>query len=358
MPPRFSRRYPNDCAAPDSGVGRQPAIVSQRRSALPICALGYTLGLSAWFGLRLLIFDGRWWLAILNTIALMLFVPLPLLAAAILARRRWRLLPILLIPALLFAQIYGARFLPRSRPTIPEPSHMLTVMTLNVLYRNRDTAALRAAIMDVQPHVLGVQEATPAQARWLADALASEYPYRAFRVGPGESGTALLSRYPISSVEQIAEPPRRLGLRAVLDVAGTPLHVVVVHLSPNRSLRTPPPNTPDAARRYYALKSREVERVIAMARGDAPSLVLCDCNLTETSQAYAQLAASFRDSFHEAGRGLGLTSQLLDVPVLVQRIDYIWHAPEIVVDAAWVGPNGGSDHRSVIARLAIPASGR
>ena len=51
----------------------------------------------------------------------------------------------------------------------------------------------------------------------------------------------------------------------------------------------------------YARRAAEVDRLTDELRGlDAPALLLCDCNLTETSQAHAGLQALLADSFREA----------------------------------------------------------
>jgi len=75
--------------------------------------------------------------------------------------------------------------------------------------------------------------------------------------------------------------------------------------------------------------------------------------LTDTSQAYAQLRTFVSDSFRAAGWGFGHSSFGWRAPYLAQRIDYIWHTDGVVALAAAVGPDGGSDHRPVVARLAL-----
>jgi endonuclease/exonuclease/phosphatase (EEP) superfamily protein YafD len=84
-----------------------------------------------------------------------------------------------------------------------------------------------------------------------------------------------------------------------------------------------------------------------------PALLLCDCNLTDTSQAYARLATFMADSFREAGWGFGHSSFSRRPPFQAQRLDYVWHSDQLAALEAAVGPDGGSDHRPVIARLAL-----
>ena len=84
-----------------------------------------------------------------------------------------------------------------------------------------------------------------------------------------------------------------------------------------------------------------------------PALLLCDCNLTDTSQAYAQLTTFLSDSFREAGWGFGHSSFGRRAPFLAQRLDYIWHSDGLMAVEAVVGLDGGSDHRPVAVKLAL-----
>lgn len=83
-----------------------------------------------------------------------------------------------------------------------------------------------------------------------------------------------------------------------------------------------------------------------------PTVVLCDCNMTDTSQTYYEMDRLLEDSFREVGWGLGHTSPT-GVGWPLQRLDYVWHTPEIRAIAAQVGPSGGSDHFSLVVTLGL-----
>src|SRR5581483_5254308 len=103
-------------------------------------------------------------------------------------------------------------------------------------------------------------------------------------------------------------PPRNLSLPAVLDFARNPLDVIVVHLQPSR-LGVPIDQLPGAATTFYAFRQAElavIEREVRGAHG--PLVLLCDCNMPDTSEGYQRMSALLVDSFREAGWGLGLTS--------------------------------------------------
>ena len=110
-----------------------------------LCAL-YAIALASWFGLAAATGDRLWWVAFLSDLALALMLPLPVLLLLALWRRRWAALAVLVIPILLGLWLFGAQFLP-GRARAPQPGeHPIGAMTLNVLYTNRDFAALASAI--------------------------------------------------------------------------------------------------------------------------------------------------------------------------------------------------------------------
>src|SRR5262245_9172108 len=150
----------------------------RQRAWLTAIGLAYSAAIGLWFALRLLVFDHIWWMLIVNSIAVYLFVPLPPLLALAVWRRRMRALLALCLPTLVFITRFGVQFLPpRLRSAPPPAGRPLTAMTFNVLYTNRDFGALVAAIRAAQPDVVGFQELTPKISQAIVAALAPDYPY-------------------------------------------------------------------------------------------------------------------------------------------------------------------------------------
>ncbi len=313
------------------------------------CYAGFV---TLWLLLRLVFFDTIWWLALLNTVALYLFLPLPILLGLAIIRRRWRVLPALALPVASFAWLFGALFLPPWPLAPPPMTTSLSVMTFNLLYRNRDTAAISAAIGSTHPDLIGVQELSTPQMTTLRELLRDDYPYAQFHTSEHEAGVGLFSRFPITAATSFPLPPRNLALHATVLVSHTPVHVLVVHLSPNRALGTPLLALGSMATSHYATQANEIASIQQELQPiHAPILLLCDCNLTETSQAYASLAVRLQDSFREIGWGLGHTYPAGPLPL--QRYDYIWHSAQFVAVGVEIGPAGGSDHLPVIAHLGL-----
>ena len=108
-------------------------------------------------------------------------------------------------------------------------------------------------------------------------------------------------------------------------------------------------------------KAGNREKQIAILRIEitaiaGPVILMCDCNFTESSEAYGRLDALPDDSFRRAGRGFGRTLQPDTFPFRVQRIDYVWHGDELTAVDAYIGQSGGTDHHPVISALILEST--
>jgi vancomycin resistance protein VanJ len=312
----------------------------------------YIAAMSLWVALRLLFFDKFWWLALVNSFAIALFVPLTALLPWSLLRRQSRLLVGLCAPLGAFFWLFGAALrppLPRGDTAAPD----LTVMSFNVRVNSRDYDRLAAAIAADQPDIVALQELRSVHMDELRSRLGAEYPYHVLHRSDGYHTVGLLSRFPIEAVTNLSEPPLNRALVLQLRPNGRPLQVIVTHLTspglfgPGRSRH--PRNI--AAR--YARRDEEVSALLRLVHAaDQPVLILCDCNFTPTSQAYARLNAELNDSFAAAGWGFGNTYRDPWLKLRVARPDYIWYSDELRALTAFVGADGGSDHLPVVAHLA------
>ena len=99
-------------------------------------------------------------------------------------------------------------------------------------------------------------------------------------------------------------------------------------------------------------------------------MLLGDFNMGPRHPGYARFERlGLIDAFVAGGTGRGLTfpirlgvgpgsndpasRRLIRTPP-VKRFDHIWHTPELATERAWIGPDAGSDHASVMARLLLP----
>jgi len=160
----------------------------------------------------------------------------------------------------------------------------------------------------------------------------------------GQYGTALLSRYPIVSVEN-TPLPRRPGdeqrglLHAVLDVDGSKLSAYVVHLQ----------HTSEAARLSQVTKIRQI-----VADDPLPKIIGGDFNATPGSGVMGVARSFASDTWTAVGAGPGLTVPR-DSPR--RRIDYLLQSGLVPRDMQVLTPTV-SDHRALWARMALDSSGK
>jgi endonuclease/exonuclease/phosphatase (EEP) superfamily protein YafD len=231
-------------------------------------------------------------------------------------------------------------------------------MTFNVGNGLATPARLVGLLRQVGADIVGLQEVAVAQAAALEADLRHLYPYQLLTAS-GFAGKGLLSRHPVIEGERLSLYPDRPDLRAVVDVDGVQLRVLIAH--------PPPPRPGPAGVRFDARTLAQIEALGALATQHPPALLLGDFNMTPRNRAYARLsAAGLADAFAVAGAGRGWTlpmrighSSSFDHGLQgvrlrpVARADYVWYTPPLRAEAAWVGPDGGSDHLPVLARLVM-----
>jgi len=302
-----------------------------------------------WILLRFLFFDSLWVLALINTIALYLFVPLIIFLPFALLSRKWRLLFGLCFPLGLFIGLYSSFFLPSLSTPVSQNSQMIKAMTFNMLRSNTDYDSIVKMVAENNPDIVGLQEITPQAVPTLIKRFEKDYPYHAFHPVELPHNVGILSRFPIDKLIALPSTPVKRGIQVTLRLNnGEPIEAIVTHLIPfyplNKFYRL--------AQDWYALRAKQVSYLSNIVKQyDDPVIIMCDCNFTDTSETYSRMQNAMSDSFHEAGWGFGHTFRGRFFPV--GRIDYIWHTEDIKTVEAYVGEGGGSDHLPLVAKLQL-----
>lgn len=306
----------------------------------------YVILFSVWILLRFIFFDSLWWLALINTVTLYIFIPLILFLPLALLCRYWRLLFALCFPLGLFIGLYGSFFLPSFSTPASQNQPIIKAMTFNMLFDNDDYDTISKMVAENQPDIIGLQEVR-SQAPILKKRFAKDYPYSAFRRVEISHNVGILSRFPIDNSIALPASPIKRGIQVTLRLNnGKPLEAIVAHLTPSYPLH----EFLEKADFWYKSRAAEVSYLNKIVKqSNQPMIVMCDCNFTDTSETYSRMQNFLNDSFHQAGWGFGHTFLGRFFPV--GRIDYIWHTQDIKTVEAYVGREAGSDHLPVIAKL-------
>ena len=279
-----------------------------------------------------------WWFADLAThFRFQCLVGTGFLCVALLLARRWRPLAGCGVLALLYGWPMLGGLAPDLAAAKPGPP-ALAVMTANVLVSNRDPAPLLAHVAAVDPDILCLQEV---DARWAADlaSLHVRYPHRRVLPRPDPFGLAMFIKYPATFRAEDVEglPILRATVRRGED--GDPLTVFNVHVS-----------TP--LRRGWADRRNRALRTIAAkaAAVGGPVLVCGDLNCSPWSPHFADLltAGGLRDPRRG---GWSPPSWRASNPLLALPIDHILHGGGVRAWDLRAGPDVGSDHRPLTARV-------
>lgn len=246
---------------------------------------------------------------------------------------------------------------------LPDPAEAapdtITVMNANAGNGFAPIARMTRAILPVDADLIALEELNVVQADVLRAALEDRFPYQA-TFGDSYEGKGLFSRWPLSGARQVLLAEGRPDIVATLTLGGQAITIIVAHPRPPRVRR--------AGIVFDRTAVRQLLRLGALALELAPTIMMGDFNMSPRHPIYRRFVrAGLVDAFSargEAGMATfpvrfgdawqrGIPVRRLRVPP-VMRFDYIWHTPDFVTEDAWIGPDTGSDHLPVMARLRLP----
>ncbi|MFC9910940.1 endonuclease/exonuclease/phosphatase family protein [Streptomyces sp. NPDC059862] len=259
------------------------------------------------------------------------FVPLLLLLA--LVRRSATALIAVLLPAIVWLNLFGGLLTDKAAATGGE----LTVATHNVNADNTDPSGTARDVAASGADVVALEELTAAAVPTYESALASTYKYHSVQGTVG-----LWSKYPLSDIRPV---DIKLGwtraMRATVTAPGGQLAVYVAHL----------PSVRVKLEAGFTARQRDTS---ADALGEAIAdeqltrvVLLGDLNGTMNDRALNAVTAQMRSTQGAAGSGFGF-SWPASFPMA--RIDQIM-VKGVEPVTSWTLPQTGSDHLPVAARV-------
>jgi len=244
----------------------------------------------------------------------------------------------------LFAIVNAASILPFYDPPLPPPAGEapLRVLVFNLLSYNSHYRQVQDYLRAQSPDLLLLLEVDSAWARALGE-LSPQFPHQFQAPREDNFGIAILSRIPFDDVRSLDLSPIGIpSIEAQVQWGGHSIVIVGTH---------PVPPGGAAAARLRDGQLSDLGRRLGGRAG--PRLLLGDLNATAWSHPFQQL---LRDSgLRDSMRGFGLQPTWLGPFGLFRlAIDHILVSPEFTVCRREVGPGLGSDHRPLIAELALP----
>ncbi|WP_052517523.1 endonuclease/exonuclease/phosphatase family protein [Archangium violaceum] len=229
----------------------------------------------------------------------------------------------------------------------------LRVMTFNIQSAIRGLDKVAEVIRSASPDIVALQEVDVGswrarglhQPAELARLTGLKYyaHFRTTRLFGGDYGVALLSRYPLESVEQHPLPvlpgtePRTVA-RALMKVNGQDVSVYVTHL-------TQRPFTGGIRVRQSAAIMR------LMAADPRPKLLMGDMNDTPDAGSLRLFRHALADAFDLRGKGPAITYPLPLISGL--RIDYVLACEHFTPKSSEVLRVNASDHYPLVADLTL-----
>lgn len=231
----------------------------------------------------------------------------------------------------------------RPRPVDAGDGPRLRVFSANLLYVNGDMGGIAGELRAARPDVVALQEVSPLNLAGLeAAGVLDDYPYRLLAPRTDPFGSAILSRLPLADSE-------------LLLVAGLPLPRTTV-LVGDRRVRLYDTHTRSPTGRgigTWKAQMAELRRLVEAEGG--PLVVAGDLNATSGHRPYRRLlGAGLRDAHVERGRWWAVTwpqNRWWTQPLA--RLDHVLISPEVAVVDVREGTGRGSDHRPVVADLAL-----
>jgi endonuclease/exonuclease/phosphatase (EEP) superfamily protein YafD len=215
----------------------------------------------------------------------------------------------------------------------------IKIVQLNLSYRNTTPDAVADFIRGEQADIVTLQEVTGKTAR-VVELLAEDYPYRVSCAAKPVGGQAVLSRLPMApgQSEGCTNGRGMVWMRVV--AGGQQVTVASLHL-----------HWP-----YPFEQGRQIDRLEDMLKDlPRPVLLAGDFNAAPWSHAVDRIAKA-SDTSIAGGLRFSFDIKLRDwTPPIAMPIDHILLPDGVTPLEVRVGPGPGSDHRSLVARLALPA---
>jgi endonuclease/exonuclease/phosphatase (EEP) superfamily protein YafD len=278
----------------------------------------------------------------INAFTFWVYLPAYGIALVAVALRRWALVAVSIGVVAFHLWWIVPDYLPAS--AVPAEAHaapQLRLFTANVYHHNQDYSGIAAEAAEARPDLLFVQEYHDrAHRAFEAAGVFAELPFRT----PDDRITTLMifSRYPLTEID-ISSAGGRPVIRATMEIGDQKIRLYNIHTS-----------SPDG-RWSVGEWHRSWDALIEELRGVEGTVMLAgDFNATQHHIWDGKLKDMGLHSAHEErGRGNATTWPNGFHPIPEIRIDHVFLSSNLVTLEIREGEGRGSDHRPVIADIAV-----
>nr|MDJ0974356.1 endonuclease/exonuclease/phosphatase family protein [Planctomycetota bacterium] len=224
----------------------------------------------------------------------------------------------------------------------------LRVLSMNLGGDLAADAEVMRLIDDKDPELVLLLEYTPERKRTLGSVLEATHPHVHAVARSDNFGIAVFSKRPWTSLDVFNLA--RTGtpqLRIEMDVGGAPLVVYGIHVRP------------PIVSQYVRHRAELADLLQRLERERRPCIAMGDFNFVEHGPFGAAMhARGFYTAHAISGRGRGASWPVHSVFRYVPgiRIDHVYIGPGLTSVEAWTGPDVGSDHLPVGARIVRTAN--
>lgn len=218
----------------------------------------------------------------------------------------------------------------------------LSILYSNVYVHNKTPEKLRALIQKQQPAVICLTEVSQ---EWLDKLdIGADYPYSYLRPGKSADGNAIYSRLPLSELRRVPEEGYFASLFARIELS--PLSFAYLKL-----IHAPPPQLDPAGLKRLefftelAKESRENEK--------SRTILVGDFNTASSNRLLGEIVGLFGLRLASNGWFDFPTWRPVEFPLLVAPIDHLAIGRDVFTESYGAGPDIGSDHLPLLARLKI-----
>jgi len=244
--------------------------------------------------------------------------------------------------------------LPSFRSVLPELSNrrpsteLLKITTANVLTQNQRHRDILTDILSRDPDVFVILELSQSLAETLESEVSSTYPHSIVRPMDGANfGIGLYSRHPIVDADVFALNTEIESIAATIQLHGNPCRVIATH------------PLPPIGARGFRLRNEHLQQLGAKIRNaienspETPIVLVGDLNLTPWSPHFAmfEIDSGLRRAFNRPS----VTPTWYQYPFFPcgLMLDHVMISDKLTCKSHLVGPDIGSDHRSVTVGIAI-----